>query len=211
MPNRFTLRSASIFAFILFRFQLYAAQKVENLKFLLNRDRFSSFALHRCDTLFIFLAFFFFFLALSRAFSIVSRGVSRDIIPTGALTLFPPPPLLSSASSHPPSLSTYKRFDWNRSASRQARKEASKQARHFKWRFLPLFLFPPLELLLASLCLPPSFSLSFAPLRHYRSYLHRHCIVQATSTCNFLRFLISLHDDVTKKNRGIINNLRKIL
>lgn len=170
----------------------------KNLKSPLKRDRFSSFALCRCYTLFISLTLSLLlsfslslFRFISRAFDCVSWRLQR-YHPYRLVLSFSS----SSASpSQPLSLPAYKRFDWNRSASRQA----GKQARHLKWSFLPLFLFPPLELLLASPCFPPSFSLSFAPLRHYRSYLHRHCIVQATSTCNFFRFLISLYDDATKK------------
>lgn len=147
--------------------------------------------------LFISLAFSF-SLASSRAFSIVSRSVSRDIIFTSSLSssLFSLPPF----ASHP-SLSTYKRFDWNRSTSRQARK----QARHFKWRFLPLFLFPPLELLLAFSCL------LFRFLLHLYVTIVVICIAivqQVTSTCNFPRFLF--HCMMTlPKNRGTNSSLKK--
>lgn len=77
-----------------------------------------------------------FSLASSRAFSIVSRGVSRDIIPTGSLFPFPLLPLFTF--SHPLLLSTYKRFDWNRSASREARKQASKA---FQMKVSPVISF----------------------------------------------------------------------
>jgi len=196
IPNRFSSRSASVLAFILFKLQLYAAQKVEKLEVSIEGWPLFSFSSHRCDMLFISLALFLCFcLAPSRTLSIVSRSVSRDIIPTGWFSLF----LFLRFFVHPPSLPAYKRFDWNRSTSRQARKQASKQAKHFKWRFFSLFLFPPLELLLASPCLLLSFSISFAPLCHHRSYLHHHCTVQATSTCNF--FLLFYCMIATKKHR----------
>lgn len=69
----------------------------KNLKSPLKRGRFSSFALCRCYTLFISLTPSLLLslpFASSRALSIVSRDVSRDIIPTGSFSLFPLLPLL---------------------------------------------------------------------------------------------------------------------
>lgn len=91
IPSRFSSRSASMLASILFKLQLYAAQKVEKLE--ISIEAWPLFLLRSLSLLYafyilnIFLSFSLPF-ASSRALSIVSRDVSRDIIPTGSFSLF---------------------------------------------------------------------------------------------------------------------------
>lgn len=154
IPSRFSLRSASILASKYFSSSNYTLlKKVEKLE--ISIEAWPLFLLRSLSLRYAFyiLSSLSFSLASSRALSIVSRGVSRDIIPARFLSFsLLPFLLLILLRSLPISVST--------EIARHLGKQGSKQARHFKWRFLPLFLFPPLELLLASPCLSPSFSLS---------------------------------------------------
>jgi len=128
IPNRFSSRLPYLRPY--FSSSNYTLLKRwKNLKSPLKRDRFSSLVLHRCDTLFISLVLFL-SRFISRVFDCVSWCLQR-YHPYRLVLSFSLPLFL-------PILPAYKRFDWNRSASRQARKQASKA---FQMKVSPVISF----------------------------------------------------------------------